>query len=120
MRMEPRLAWAHIHLLAKGKSAHHQQKTTMGMHLPDGTGATNASENIFMLSLHFHKVFNTHRTTDPSLLDHVCQQQTLWELDDPITWTEFNKAMTKLKDAKAQGLTGVLPEAFKAMSPSNL
>jgi hypothetical protein len=28
--------------------------------------------------------------------------------------------VTKLKNAKAPGLTGVLPEAFKAMPPSNL
>jgi hypothetical protein len=120
MRMEPHLAWEHIHLLAKGKSAHHQQKTTMAMRLPDGTRATNALENMSILSPHFHKVFNTHHTTDPSLLEHVLQRQTLWELDDPITWTEFNKAVTKLKNAKAPGLTGVPPESFKAISPSNL
>jgi hypothetical protein len=74
-----------------------------------------------VLSPHFHKVFNTHRTTDPSILECILQLPTpLWELDDPITWTEFNKAVTKLKNAKAPGLTGVPPEAFKAMSPSNL
>jgi hypothetical protein len=28
--------------------------------------------------------------------------------------------VTKLKNAKAPGLTGVPPEAFKAMSPANL
>jgi hypothetical protein len=73
-----------------------------------------------ILSPHFHKVFNTHRTTDPSLLENVPQQRTLWELDDLITWTELNKAVTKLKNAKAPGLTRVLPEAFKAMTPSSL
>jgi hypothetical protein len=73
MRMEPHLAWEHIRLLAKGKSAHHQQKMTMAMRLPDGTRATNASENMSDLSPHFHKVFNTHRATDPSLLEHVLQ-----------------------------------------------
>jgi hypothetical protein len=73
-RMKLHLAWAHIHLLAKGKSAHHQQKTTMAMHLPDDTRATNASENMSVLSPHFHKVINTHRMTDPSLLEHILQQ----------------------------------------------
>ncbi len=85
MRMEPRLAWAHIRLLAKGESAHHQQKMDMAMRLPDGTRATNASEIMSVLSPHFHKVFNTHRTTDPSLLEYVLQRQTLKERDDPIT-----------------------------------
>ncbi len=73
MRMEPRLAWEHICLLAKGKSAHHKQKTTMAMHLPDGTQATNALENMSVLSPHFHKVFNTHHTADPSIPEHVLQ-----------------------------------------------
>jgi hypothetical protein len=44
----------------------------------------------------------------------------MWELNDPITWEEFSKAVKKLKNAKALGLTGVPPEAFKAMSPTNL
>jgi hypothetical protein len=92
----------------------------MAMRLRDSTWATNALENMSILSPHFHKVFNTHHMTDPSLLEHILQQRTLWELDDPITWTEFNKAVTKLKNAKAPGLTRVSPEAFKAMSPSNL
>jgi hypothetical protein len=47
-------------------------------------------------------------------------RRNLWELDDLITWTEFNKAETKLKNTKAPGLTKVLSEAFKAMSPSKL
>ncbi len=36
MRLEPRLAWEHIRLLTKGKSAHHQRQPTMAMQLPDG------------------------------------------------------------------------------------
>jgi hypothetical protein len=44
----------------------------------------------------------------------------MWELNDPISWEEFTKAVQKLKNAKAPGLTGVPPEAFKAMSTANL
>ena len=44
----------------------------------------------------------------------------LYSLNGPITWDEFSKAVKKLKNAKAPGLTGVPPEAFKAMSPTNL
>jgi hypothetical protein len=53
MRMEPCLAWEHIHLLTKGKSAHHQHRPTMAMRLPDGMRATNASENMSVLAPHF-------------------------------------------------------------------
>ncbi len=118
--MDPPLAWKRIHLLTKGESAHHEKKTIMAMRLPDRLRASNASKNISVFSPHFNQVYNTHRTTDPTLLDQVPQCCTLWELDDLITWEEFSKAVTKLKNAKAPGLTGVPPEAFKAMSPANL
>jgi hypothetical protein len=64
MRMEPRLAWAHIRLLNKGESAHHQKKTTMAMPLPDGSRATNATKNMSVFSPHFNQVYNNHQATD--------------------------------------------------------
>jgi hypothetical protein len=116
MRMDPCLAWEHIRLLTKGESAHHEKKTMMAMRLPDGLRASNALENMSVFSPHFNQVYNTHHATNPTLLNQVPQHHTLWELDDPIT----SKAVMKLKNAKAPGLTGVPPEAFKAMSPANL
>jgi hypothetical protein len=118
--MEPRHAWAHIRLLKKGKSAHHQKKTTLAMHLPDGSRATNAAENMSVFSPHYNRVYNYHRATDHILIKQVTQRRNLWELNNPISWKEFTKAVSKLKNAKAPGLTGVPPEAFKAMSPANL
>jgi hypothetical protein len=44
----------------------------------------------------------------------------MWELNDPITWEEFQRAEKNLKNGKAAGLTGVPPEAFKAMCNANL
>jgi hypothetical protein len=120
MRMEPRLAWEHIRLLTKGKSAHHQRQPTMAMRLPDGTQATNASDNMSVFAPHFQRVYNNHRPVDLRFVEQVPQRRTLWELNDPITWEEFIKAVKKLKNAKALGLTGVPPEAFKAMSTANL
>jgi hypothetical protein len=85
MRMKPRLAWAHIRLLKKGKSAYHQKKTTMAMCLPDGSRATNAAKNMSVFSPHFNQVYNNHRATDPTLIEQVPQCRTLWELDNPIS-----------------------------------
>jgi hypothetical protein len=92
----------------------------MAMRLPDGSRATNASENMSVLALHFQQVFNNHRSTDPTLLEHITQRRTLWELNDPISWEEFSKTVRKLKNAKAAGLTRVPPKAFKAMTACNL
>jgi hypothetical protein len=120
MRMKPHLAWEHIRLLTKGESAHHQQHTAMAMRLPNGSHATNASENMSVLAPHFQWVFNNHCSTDLTLLEHITQWQTLWELNNPISWEEFSKAVRKLNNAKAAGLTGVPPKAFKAMTACNL
>jgi hypothetical protein len=120
MWMEPHLAWEHICLLTKGDSAHHQRRTTMAMYLSDETCATNSSENMSVFAPHFQRVYNNHRPVYPCFVEHVTQQRMLWELNDPITWEEFTKAVKKLKNAKAAGLTGVPPEAFKAMSACNL
>jgi hypothetical protein len=83
--MDPHLAWAHIRFLTKGESAHHEKKTMMAMRLPDGLRASNALENMSVFSPHFNQEYNTHRATNPTLLDQVPQCRTLWELDDPIT-----------------------------------
>ncbi len=77
MQMEPHLAWEHIRLLTKGGSAHHQQHTAMAMRSPDGSHTTNASENMSVLAPHFQRVFNNHCSTDPTLFEHITQQQML-------------------------------------------
>ena len=119
MNMEPRLAWEHICLLIKGESAHHQRRPTMAMQLPDGTRASNAADNMSVFASHFQRVYNNHRSVDFAYADHIPQRRILWELNDPITWDEFMKAVKKLKNTKAPGLTGVPPEAFKAMTTAN-
>ncbi len=73
MRFDPRLAWVHIRLLTKGESAHHKKMTNMAMRLPNGTKATNASENMEVFGPYFHNIFNNHRPTDPTVLEHVPQ-----------------------------------------------
>jgi hypothetical protein len=119
MPFNPCVAWQHIRLLAKGKTAHHQKNLLMAMWLPDGTRATNSSENMSVCGHHLTNVFNNHRPIDHTILQHIPACHTLWELNDSITWEEFCCALFKLKNAKAAGLTGVSPEAFKAMSPAN-
>ena len=76
----------------------------MAMRLPNGSRASNASENMSVFAPHFDRVFNNHRAVDPTLLDQIPQRRTMWDLNDPITWDEFCKAVKKLKNAKAPGL----------------
>jgi hypothetical protein len=67
----------------------------MAMRLPDGSRATNASENMSVFAPHFHRVYNAKCATDPTILDQVPQRRTMWELNDPITGEEFSKSLVK-------------------------
>ena len=77
--------WGVGGLLTKGELAHHKKVTNMAMQLPNRTKATNTSKNMEVFRPHFHNVFDSHRPMDPTVLEHVPQQRTMWELNDPIT-----------------------------------
>ena len=52
---------------------------------------------------------------DFRVLEIIKQQQIRWNIDDPITWDEFNRSINGLKNMKATWLNGVIPESFKAI-----
>ena len=83
--------------------------------MDDGTLASSDKENMRVMQPHFQQVFNNHRPVDMTVLDLLRQRQTKWELDDPITWDEFDRAVNKLRNGKASGLNDIPPEAYKAM-----
>ncbi len=78
--------------------------------------ASNAKENMSVFGMHFHKVLNTHRPVDDSVLDLIRQKLCLTTIDAPITFREVKHAINKLKKGKASGLNGIPPEALKAMN----
>jgi hypothetical protein len=115
MRFNPRLAWENINLLIGGETSHHKTNTNMAMKLDNGELASNAKENMSVFGMHFHKVLNTHRPVDETVLDLIPQKPCLTKIDTPITFTEIKRAIAKLKKGKAPGLNGIPPEALKAM-----
>ena len=115
MDMNPRLAWEYIRILTKGEAAHHRKSKNMAMRMEDGKKAGNDKENMEVMYPHFQRVFNNHRPVDDSVLDLLEQRRTEWDLNDCITWKEFDRAVNKLTAGKAPGLNGIPPEAYKAM-----
>jgi hypothetical protein len=57
----------------------------------------------------FERVFSNHRPVDLGILDLIPQQEQLMEIDCPITFSEVDKAINKLKPGKAPGLNGLPP-----------
>ena len=73
-----------------------------------------------VLGPHFEKVFNKHCPIECNVIDKIKQSQTMYELNEPITWAEIKTAIAKLANYKAPGLNNVPPNAFKSLSNSNL
>ncbi len=88
----------------------------MAMKLENGDLASTAEENMSVFGMHFHKVLNTHRPVDDSVLNLINQKPCLTTIDAPITFREVKHAINKLKQGKAPGLNGIPPEALKVMS----
>ena len=86
------------------------------MKMENGKLSTSDPEHMSVFYPHFQRVFNNHQNVDLSMLDLVRQRQIIWDLNDPISWDEFDQTVNKLKNGKAAGLNGILSEAFKAMN----
>jgi hypothetical protein len=114
MQENPRLAWGYIHIFTGGKTAHHKKFFNMAMRLPNGTLASNSSKSMAVFGPLFERVFSNHQPVDLSILDLIPQQEQWMEIDCPITFSEVDKAINKLKLGKAPGLNGMPPKAYKA------
>ncbi len=89
------------------------------MKLENGDLASTTKENMSVFGMHFHKVLNTHRPVDNSVLNLINQKPCLTTIDPSITFREVKHAINKLKKGKAPGLNGIPPEALKAMSDTS-
>ena len=85
----------------------------------DGAKTTNNKENIDIMRTHCEKLFNNKKQVSPDALDLIDQRETEENLDRPITWKEFSKAINGLKNNKAPGANQIPAEAFKAMDNEN-
>jgi hypothetical protein len=113
--MDPCLTWENICILTGGETAHHKTNHNMSMRLESSELASNAKKNMSVFSMHFNKVLNNHRPVDYTVLDLIEQKLCLIAINTPITSKEVIRAINKLKKGKSPGLTGIPPEALKAM-----
>ena len=73
-----------------------------------------------VFSVHFGKVLNDMKPTNYSVINEIHLRDALIELDLPPEWTEFIIAVTELTNDKAPGLSNVIPNDFKAITPENM
>ena len=65
------------------------------------------------------ELFNNHKKVSPQALDYIDQRQSSNELDNPITWKEFERAVDGMRNDKSPGANNIPCEAFKAMDETN-
>ena len=120
MSFNPKATYESVKILTGGTTSHHAKPTIMRMRLPTGKLATTDKENAEVLGPHFEKVFNNHRPIEWNVIDKIKQRQTMYELNEPISWAELKTAIAKLANDKAPGFNKVPPNAFKSLSNANL
>ena len=112
--MNSQVAWEFIHIL-KGRDKSHNNKTNnMNTKKEDGTISENNKDNMIVMNPHFQKVLNNNQPTDFRVIELIKQQKTMWHIDDPITWDEFNQVINGINSMKASAFNDMLPEAFKS------
>ena len=120
MSFNPEAAWESVKILTGGTTSHHAKPTIMRIRLPTGKLATTDKENAEVLGPHFKKVFNNHHPIEWKVIYDIKQHQTIYELNEPISWAELKTAIAKLANGKAPVLNKVPPNAFKSLSNANL
>jgi len=80
---------------------------------------TTNKQNLEVFEEHLHGVYNAKRERFADAAKFIKQREEFTALGDQITMKEFVRAIKKLKNGKAQGVTGVAPDAFKCLEGVN-
>jgi hypothetical protein len=109
-----------IKAAALGNEVNHRTKSTLSLRLPDGSRANNDKDNLSVMLPHCQRMFNNHRPVSPDALLNMKQHEEIPEIGEPITKSEFKRAIKQLKNNKSPGANGIPAEAFKALDDTNL
>ena len=115
----PSQAWEASFWLAKGEYSHYRKSVTLRMRMENGELATNPKQNMEVVKKHLSAVYNNSKDRYADAAKFIKQREEFSELDGEITWKEFNKAIGKLKNGKAAGITSVPPDVFKCLDGTN-
>ena len=111
--------WEAVKECELGHENNYIRPQTMSLTKEDGSRTTNNKENIEIMRSHCEKLFNNKKQVSPDALDLIDQRETEVDLDRPITWKEFTKAINGLKNNRSPGANEIPAEAFKAMNNEN-
>jgi hypothetical protein len=103
-------SWEHMKEMQDAFSGHHSKPVAMKMRMENGELANNAKQqNMQVFVKHFITLYNTHRNYAIDTACFVKQREIDKSLAEQITWTEYRKAIVKLKNDKSPGENGIPP-----------
>ena len=111
--------WQGINIAKKGNLPTHDTKKDMSFKLPDGKMTKTDKVHMSIMEPHCIKIFNNHKQVSPQALEKINQRETTHELDNPIKWEEFERAVSGMHNDKSPGANKIPCEAFKAMDETN-
>ena len=114
-----RAMWEAIKECKLGHENNYIRPQIMSLTKEDGSRTTNNKDNIEIMRSHCEKLFNNKKQVSPNALNLIDQRETEPDLDRPITWKEFTKAINGLRNNKSPGANEIPAEAFKAMNNEN-
>ena len=114
-----RAMWEAINECKLGHENNYTRPKTMSLTKPDGSRTTNDKENISIMRAHCEQLFNNKKNVSDNALELIDQRNIEPDLDHPITWKEFTKAINGLKNNKSPGANEIPAEAFKSMNNEN-
>ena len=77
----------------------------MKIRMENGEVATNDKQNVEVFEKHLTKVYNNQRDRFADAAEFLRQREESTELDSHITLMEFERAISKLRNNKASGVT---------------
>ena len=91
----------------------------MKMRVKNGELSVTDKQNIEVFEEHLSKVYNNKRKRFADAAKFLKQREEFTDLDSPITMKEFVRAIGKLKNNKAPGITEIPAKAFKCFVGKN-
>ena len=117
--MFPGKAWKASREITARDSCHHNMPTNMKTRIKNRELAANDKQNFELFEEHLLKVHNNKRERFVDTTKFLKLREEFTDLDSPTTMKEFVRAIGKLKNNKAPGITEIPAEVFKCLNGEN-
>ena len=118
INLRPKEAWDNIKILKNGFTTHHVKDKVLKFRQEDGSINTADKDNMRIAGKYFKKVLSRDEV-DWNHLNKTEENRKMFEIADPIDFSEFEHPLNKLKWHKSPGLNGMSLSISKSLDKEN-